>query len=104
MFTKVANNSSVTADAETLRRVKVCLIECLELEEALDELDHDTPLFGNGERSLDLDSLAALEIIVALSTEFDIALADVEPEAFQTIRTLAAFVRTQCEPAPPVSS
>jgi acyl carrier protein len=44
---------------------------------------------------LELDSLASLEIISALSERFGLALDDIEPEDFQNVSTLANYVRRQ---------
>jgi acyl carrier protein len=92
----VTNIFPADVDSKILYRVKESLVRCLELEQTPDELDDDLPLFGQADkRSLDLDSLAAMEIIVALSNEFDIVLAEAEPEAFESVRTLAMFVQAQ---------
>jgi acyl carrier protein len=102
---KVTNVFPANIDAEILHRVKVSLVRCLELEQLPEELDDDLLLFADADkRSLDLDSLAALEIIVALSNEFDIVLAQADPEAFQSIRTLAMFVQEQRKSVPPTAS
>ena len=68
------------------------IIETLRLETVKPEdiLD-DTPLFGEG---LGLDSIDALELVVALEKEFGIKITDDEvgPQVFQNIGTLAAFI------------
>jgi acyl carrier protein len=42
---------------------------------------------------LELDSLASLEIVSALSERFSLPFDDMEPEDFQSISTLAAYLR-----------
>ncbi len=74
-------------------RVKVCIINSLELEMTPEDIPDDAPLFDPCEDGgLELDSLAALEIVVALCQEFNIQLTDANPEAFATIDTLANLV------------
>lgn len=74
---------------ERLRRV---LVECLHLE-GLDpaSIPEQEPLFGGG---LGLDSVDALELVVALEREFAITVPseDVGREAFANLRNLTAFV------------
>jgi len=79
-------------------RVKACIIKALELEITPEDIADDASLFRPSEQGgLGLDSLAALEIIVALSQEFNFMVVDVNPEVFETIDTLAQFVLSQSE-------
>ena len=57
------------ADANELRqRVKAMLVENLMLQLTADEIKDDQPLFGPG--SLGLDSVDALQLVVALDKNF----------------------------------
>ena len=58
---------------ETLARVRRMLITSLDLRRAPDEIDPDTSLFATG---LGLDSVDAVEIVVALELEFGVKLQD----------------------------
>jgi acyl carrier protein len=74
--------------------VKAIVVESLMLPEDLARsLSVDTRLFGAGEDSLDLDSLASLEILAGLTERFDLPFDDVEAKDFRSIGTLAAYVR-----------
>ena len=76
-------------------RIRSLLIEKLRLEDMKPEdIKDDTPLFGEG---LGLDSIDALELVVALEKEFGIKVEDEEVgvKAFQNIGTLAAFVQSK---------
>lgn len=54
-----------------LAKVRRMLIASLDLRRELDEIDPDTSLFGTG---LGIDSVDAVEIVVALETEFGMTL------------------------------
>ena len=81
-------------------RLREVIIRTLRLEAVNPEdiLD-DTPLFGEG---LGLDSIDALELVVALEKEFGIKITDDEvgPQVFQNIGTLAAFIVSKEAAAP----
>ncbi len=73
-------------------QLKKILVEELNLEDVTpEEIEDDTPLFGEG---LGLDSLDAVELVVLLEKHFGIAVKNIDEgrEAFQCINTLAAFV------------
>ena len=71
----------------TYNRVTELLISYLALDISSDQLDPDTPLFGVG---LEMDSIDAVEIIISLETEFEIALDDGEGASF--LRTINSVV------------
>ena len=73
-------------------RLKKLIIESLGLEDVTtDDIKDDDPLFGEG---LGLDSIDALELVVALEKEFGIIIADEEvgKKIFVSINTLTDFV------------
>jgi acyl carrier protein len=77
---------------ELAQRLKKLIIESLALEDVTpDDIKDDDPLFGNG---LGLDSIDALELVVALEKEFGIVIVDEEvgKKIFVSINTLADFV------------
>jgi acyl carrier protein len=86
--------------ADVKDRLREVIIKTLRLETVKPEdiLD-DTPLFGEG---LGLDSIDALELVVALEKEFGIKITDDEvgPQVFQNIGTLAAFIESKETAAP----
>jgi acyl carrier protein len=76
-------------------RIKRLLIDSLHLEGmAPESIEDHAPLFGAG---LGLDSVDALELVVALEKEFGIQIQshEVGKEAFASISALSSFVETQ---------
>jgi len=84
--------------ASTREQLKRLIIEHLNLEGMTpDMIEDDAPLFGEG---LGLDSVDALELVVALEKAWGIRIEDQEStrEAFATVASLAAFVdRTRAD-------
>jgi acyl carrier protein len=79
----------------TLNRMIELLISGLQLDRSYKELDPDTPLFGTG---LGLDSVDAVEIVVALESEFGVSLDDGDSMfALRTINSLVDVVLSQSE-------
>ena len=75
--------------------LKTKLIEWLQLEDMKPEdIIDDEPLFGDGQ-GLGLDSLDAVEIVIAMKREFGIPQSEFENkrEIFRTFATLADFVQ-----------
>ena len=84
----------------TIDRIKVLIVRSLNLHDVRpDEIDADAPLFlqgveGNG---LGLDSVDALELVVALEKEFGLRTEshEIGKEAFASVRALAEFVQAR---------
>jgi acyl carrier protein len=73
-------------------RLKEIIVDSLHLEgTAPDSIDDREPLFGDG---LGLDSVDALELVVALEKEYGIRIRsdEIDPEAFANVESLARFV------------
>ena len=68
------------------RRLKETLVERLDLDRHCDEIPDDCLLFGVG---LGLDSVDALEIVVAVESEFGLR---VEDDDMQEIRSVNSIV------------
>lgn len=77
---------------DPLPQVRAVLVRVLGLEDRAHLLVPTTPLLGE---LPELDSLAVLELAVALEEEFDIVVddADVTGELFATLGSLSAYVR-----------
>ena len=78
------------------RQLKERLIDWLSLEDkSPDDIIDDQPLFKEG---LGLDSLVAVEIVIALKREYGIqqSLLENKREIFATFATLADFVQANC--------
>jgi acyl carrier protein len=89
----------MTNDATTAQRIKRLLVEKLHLEGLTPEgIADDMPLFGEG---LGLDSVDALELVVALEREFTLRIQshEVGREAFASVAALAAYVEGRLSPA-----
>jgi acyl carrier protein len=71
--------------------VKAVVIETLGVEDRADSIVATTPLLGS---LPELDSMAVLELVLALEERFDISLEDedVSADIFETLASLAAFV------------
>jgi acyl carrier protein len=77
--------------------LKQLIIEGLNLDsETAQQLDTDTALFGEG---VGLDSLDAVELVVALQRKYGELIEGLETErdSLQSIKTLAEFIRERRE-------
>jgi len=83
----------MTNDAAIAQRIKHLLVDKLHLEGLSPEsIADDMPLFGEG---LGLDSVDALELVVALEKEFSLRIQshEVGREAFASVAALATYVQ-----------
>ena len=81
--------------ATTPERIKRLIVSSLNLEGMSPEtIGDDTPLFGEG---LGLDSVDALELVVALEKEFGIKIKSQEigREVFSSVSTLSEFIEAR---------
>lgn len=86
--------SSQAVDA-LLPEVAALIVEALNLEIAPDEIDPDTPLFGEG---LGLDSIDVLEIALVLSKRYGFQLRSDNADnvrIFASLRALTAHIASQ---------
>jgi acyl carrier protein len=75
--------------------LKKLIINTLKLEDIhSDDIVDDAPLFGEG---LGLDSIDALELVVALEKTYGVFIPDSEvgKKVFRSVNALAEFVKTQ---------
>lgn len=80
---------------DLVRELKELIITTLRLEEITPEdIQDDAPLFGDG---LGLDSIDALELVVALEKKYGVSIPDSEvgEKVFRSMNALAAFVRAE---------
>jgi acyl carrier protein len=77
---------------ELKAQIKQMLVENLMLKISAAEIDDDQPLFGPA--SLGLDSVDALQLVVALDKNYGLKLSDTEVarKAMQTVNTIAAAI------------
>jgi acyl carrier protein len=81
-------------DATELKaQIKQMLVENLMLKITAAEIGDDQPLFGPG--SLGLDSVDALQLVVALDKNYGLKLSDTEVarKAMQTVNSVAAAIQ-----------
>jgi acyl carrier protein len=74
--------------------LKKLIINTLKLEDiAPEDIEDDAPLFGDG---LGLDSIDALELVVALEKIYNVFIPDSEmgKKVFRSVNALANFVKT----------
>jgi len=92
--------SDPSVDLSSLRtRLKRLIVDSLNLEGMdPDSIEDDAPLFGEG---LGLDSVDALELVVALEKEFGIKIQaqEIGREAFASVAALAQFIETRYAPS-----
>jgi acyl carrier protein len=74
--------------------VKSVVVSILQLESRAGALDVSTPLLG---AIPELDSMAVMELLVALEQRFNVVIADDEVDAdiFATLGTLVSFVESK---------
>ena len=87
---EIVNNSEALIEF-----LKKMIIDTLKLEDiTVEEIGDDTPLFREG---LGLDSLDALELVVAIEKNFNVIIEDenVGKKAFESISTLARFIQEE---------
>lgn len=75
---------------ELTEQLKKVLIERLSLPMDPEDITEDSPLFGAG---LGLDSVDALEIAVAVETEFGVSITEDDMSAFRSINTVVDFIQ-----------
>jgi len=80
-------------------RIKEAMIEELMLQESPDEIANDAPLFGP--EGVGLDSVDALQLVVALEKNFGLKIADADAAkgVLQSVDTIAAEIEKQPESA-----
>ncbi len=80
---------------EMIGKVKQMIIGSLRIEGMTPaDIDSDAPLFGAG---LGLDSIDALQLVVAMEKEFGVVVPDAATgtTVFQSVRTMAAYIMEQ---------
>ena len=76
-------------------RLKATLVERLDLDRHPDEIPDDCLLFGIG---LGLDSVDALEVLVAVESEFGIRLEDGDMQEIRSVNSIVDLVLSRESP------
>ena len=77
---------------ELIEKVKLMIIDSLRIEGmSPDEIETDAPLFGEG---LGLDSIDALQLVVAMEKEFGTVVPDAATGTivFASVRSMAGYI------------
>jgi len=77
---------------ELIPKVKQLIIDSLRIEGmSVDEIETDAPLFGDG---LGLDSIDALQLVVAIEKEFGVVVPDAATGTvvFASVRSMAGYI------------
>lgn len=92
---KENQKSTVSSSAALQREVAELMVECLNLEIAVDQIQPDITLYGEG---LGLDSIDMLELALEVSKRYGVDLrtdnADVQ-HVFASLRSLADYIAAQ---------
>ena len=85
-------------DSPLAGQVKAVVVNILGIEDRAASIDAATPLLGT---LPEMDSLAAVELVAALESQFRIVLEDddINAEAFETLGTLTALVADRARAA-----
>ncbi len=86
---------AASSNAELQREVAALMIECLNLEVAVDQIDPDAPLYGEG---LGLDSIDVLEVALVVSKRYGMQLRADSAEnqhTFSSLRSLSDHIAAQ---------
>lgn len=85
----------MSSDSFSREDLKLLIIDTLQLEGFVPNMiEDDQPLFGEG---LGLDSVDALELVVALEKRFGVKIRseEMDPKTFATVSTIHCFVGEQ---------
>jgi acyl carrier protein len=82
----------MTVTEELITKVKQLIIDSLRIDGmSPEDIEADAPLFGEG---LGLDSIDALQLVVAMENDFGVVVPDAETGAvvFQSVRSMSQYI------------
>ena len=87
------------SNPELKLEIKRLMVENLMLQITAEEIADDIPMFGPG--GLGLDSVDALQLVVALDKNYGLKITDAEAAKgiLRTVNTIAAAIRQKTQPA-----
>ncbi len=79
-------------DLELTNRVKSMIVKAVKLKKPPEAIENDMPLFGGG---LGLDSIDALELVIALEKEFGVRIPDstVGKKVLISVDTIVGYLK-----------
>lgn len=82
---------------DLIKELKQKIVENMKLDIGPEEIDSDSPLFGEG---LGLDSIDVLELVVMLDRNYGIKIVNMDEgrKAFASVRSIAEYI-TKNKPA-----
>jgi acyl carrier protein len=81
----------MTVQGSLEEQVKAAIIRCLRMPISAEDIQTDTPLFGEG---LGLDSIDALELVLELQRTFAVVIGDEQAgqRVLRSVRTIVEFI------------
>ncbi len=83
--------------SERKEKLKKLVVDRMNLKIDPAAILDDQNLFGDGEASLGLDSIDALDLVVGVYEEFDVEIQESDMHVFQSVSTLDAFVEERLQ-------
>jgi acyl carrier protein len=89
-------------------KIKEVIIQRLNLPVNVEEISNEAPIFNNpnqeqsqddDKKGLQLDSIDALEVVVALNKEFNVKITDKDMNIFESVNTIAEYIRKNSDVA-----
>ncbi|MDX1998291.1 MAG: acyl carrier protein [Thermoanaerobaculia bacterium] len=80
--------------SERKARLKEIVVDRMNLKIAASEIGDEQALFGDGEGSLGLDSIDALDLVVGIYEEFDVEIQESDMSVFHNVNTLDGFIES----------
>ena len=77
------------------QKIKELIVNRMNLRIEPSSIDDNAPIFGMEESSLGLDSIDALDLVVAIYEQFDVEVQDSDMHIFQSVATIDAFVESK---------
>jgi|CXWL01.1.fsa_nt_gi acyl carrier protein len=78
--------------SERRARLKEIVVDRMNLKIAAGEIGDEQALFGDGDGSLGLDSIDALDLVVGIYEEFEVEIQESDMSVFHNVATLDGFI------------
>jgi len=86
-------------DPDLVQKVKEVLVKALRLRVNPEDIPNDLPLTKNNGLDIEIDSIDALELVIAIENEFNVKIEDEEvaENVFSSVDVLVKFIREEQE-------